>query len=175
MNYNVGKKQIGEIIWKCYQVSGQRKTVETREARIAQLMHFADAILANIDWQKIGRELHLTPSLQRQFNSVMKKLHYEEDMSLSLPDTLPLFWQKFMTQEGELIEKMAQSNTLEVMDGSAEDFWHGLKDTFDDVIIGMEARLMLLKLLQEIFFEMFETEELEGDLLPKKLTAARKA
>jgi DNA-directed RNA polymerase subunit beta' len=29
VNYNVGKKQIGEIIWRCYQVAGQRKTVET--------------------------------------------------------------------------------------------------------------------------------------------------
>ncbi|MCX6872506.1 MAG: DNA-directed RNA polymerase subunit beta' [Verrucomicrobia bacterium] len=29
VNYNVGKKQIGEIIWRCYQVSGQTKTVET--------------------------------------------------------------------------------------------------------------------------------------------------
>ncbi|MEO0016796.1 MAG: DNA-directed polymerase subunit beta, partial [Verrucomicrobiota bacterium] len=29
VNYNVGKKQIGEIIWRCYQVSGQKKTVET--------------------------------------------------------------------------------------------------------------------------------------------------
>jgi len=29
VNYNVGKKQIGEIIWRCYQASGQKKTVET--------------------------------------------------------------------------------------------------------------------------------------------------
>ncbi len=29
VNYNVGKKQIGDIIWRCYQVSGQKKTVET--------------------------------------------------------------------------------------------------------------------------------------------------
>jgi DNA-directed RNA polymerase subunit beta' len=29
INHNVGKKQIGEIIWRCYQVAGKKKTVET--------------------------------------------------------------------------------------------------------------------------------------------------
>ena len=29
INRNVGKKQIGDIIWRCYQVAGQAKTVET--------------------------------------------------------------------------------------------------------------------------------------------------
>ena len=32
INRNVGKKQIGDIIWRCYQVSGQRVTVETLDA-----------------------------------------------------------------------------------------------------------------------------------------------
>ncbi|HEX5790476.1 MAG TPA: DNA-directed RNA polymerase subunit beta', partial [Luteolibacter sp.] len=29
INHNVGKKQIGEIIWRCYQVAGKKATVET--------------------------------------------------------------------------------------------------------------------------------------------------
>ena len=29
INHNVGKKQIGDIIWRCYQVAGQPETVET--------------------------------------------------------------------------------------------------------------------------------------------------
>ena len=32
INNNVGKKQIGDIIWRCYQVSGKKKTVETLDA-----------------------------------------------------------------------------------------------------------------------------------------------
>jgi DNA-directed RNA polymerase subunit beta' len=32
INRNVGKKQIGDIIWRCYQVAGQRVTVETLDA-----------------------------------------------------------------------------------------------------------------------------------------------
>ncbi len=32
INRNVGKKQLGEIIWRCYQVCGQQKTVETLDA-----------------------------------------------------------------------------------------------------------------------------------------------
>jgi len=153
----------------------ERATVKARDARIQELSVFADALLARIDWPRIGRELHLTPSLQRQFNSVMKKLHYEENMSLSLPDTLPVFWQKLATQEAQLVIQVAQSNTLEVMSGTSNEFWHGLKDPFDDVIIGLEARLILLKLLQEIFFELFETDDLEVDQLPKKATAAKRS
>lgn len=153
----------------------ERATVKTRDARIGELSQFADALLARIDWPRIGRELHLTPSLQRQFNSIMKKLHYEEDMSLSLPDALPVFWEKLAAQETQLISQVAQSNTLEVMSGTAVEFWHELKDPFEDVVIGLEARLILLKLLQEIFFELFDTDDLEMDMLPKKATAARKS
>ena len=32
INNNVGKKQIGDIIWRCYQVSGKKRTVETLDA-----------------------------------------------------------------------------------------------------------------------------------------------
>jgi len=32
INRNVGKKQLGEIIWRCYQTCGQKKTVETLDA-----------------------------------------------------------------------------------------------------------------------------------------------
>ncbi len=32
INRNVGKKQIGDIIWRCYQVAGKEKTVETLDA-----------------------------------------------------------------------------------------------------------------------------------------------
>ncbi len=32
INRNVGKKQLGEIIWRCYQACGQKRTVETLDA-----------------------------------------------------------------------------------------------------------------------------------------------
>ena len=32
INRNVGKKQLGEIIWRCYQTCGQKRTVETLDA-----------------------------------------------------------------------------------------------------------------------------------------------
>ncbi len=32
INRNVGKKQLGEIIWRCYQICGQEKTVETLDS-----------------------------------------------------------------------------------------------------------------------------------------------
>ncbi|MBK1881564.1 DNA-directed RNA polymerase subunit beta' [Luteolibacter pohnpeiensis] len=32
INRNVGKKQIGDIIWRCYQVAGKKRTVETLDA-----------------------------------------------------------------------------------------------------------------------------------------------
>ena len=32
INRNVGKKQLGDIIWRCYQTCGQKKTVETLDA-----------------------------------------------------------------------------------------------------------------------------------------------
>ncbi|MGN0865216.1 MAG: DNA-directed RNA polymerase subunit beta' [Akkermansia sp.] len=32
INRNIGKKQMGELIWRCYQICGQKKTVETLDA-----------------------------------------------------------------------------------------------------------------------------------------------
>ncbi len=153
-----------------------RETVRAQkaEAEVAELHRFVDAILQRIDWTQIGKKMQLTPSLQRQFNSVLKKLHYEEDLSLTLEGTLPQFSGRLMDQEKQLLDLVAQSNTLEVNHGTVEEFWNGIKESFDDVVIGLEARLMLLKLLKEVFYQVVDMEDLEKPVLPM-LAASRTA
>ncbi|MFA5206147.1 MAG: hypothetical protein WC708_17255 [Lentisphaeria bacterium] len=136
------------------------------EAAMTELHRFVDAILQRIEWTQIGKKMQLTPLLQRQFNSVLKKLHYEDDLSLTIEGTLPQFAGRLIDQEKQLLDQVAQSNTLEVNHGTVEEFWSGLKETFDDVIIGLEARLMLLKLLKEIFYQVVEMDDLEKPVLP---------
>lgn len=154
--------------------NGETARAKKAEAKVAELHRFADAILQRIDWTQIGKKMQLTPSLQRQFNSVLKKLHYEEDLSLSLEGTLPQFAGRLMDQEKTLLDLVARSNTLEVSHGTVEEFWNGIKESFDDVTIGLEARLMLLKLLKEVFYQVVDMEDLEKPVLPM-LAASRAA
>ena len=79
-----------------------------------------------------------------------------------------------MDQEKKLLDLVAHSNTLEVSHGTVEEFWNGIKESFDDVTIGLEARLMLLKLLKEIFYQVVDMEDLEKPVLPM-LAASRTA
>jgi DNA repair exonuclease SbcCD ATPase subunit len=133
-----------------------------------RLTSFADLILGRIDWPKVGAQMKLTPMLRRQFNSLVRKLDYEEDNTLTIEATLPEFWDGLMGLERELVDKVAQSNTLEVATGGVEEFWRALTDAFGDVRISLEARLVLLNMLQEIFYQVLEIEDLEEGVLPKK-------
>lgn len=150
---------------KARQLEWERKTQE--------LHRFADLVLQRIDWVQAGKNLHLTPILQRQFNSVMKKLHYEADGALRIDTALPRFWDRLMGQEKAIIDQVSQSNTLEVAHGTADDFWESLKEPFEDVVIGLEARVMLLKIIREIFYQIVTIEDLETPLLGKALTARK--
>jgi hypothetical protein len=141
---------------------------EQAEQDAERLGSFADLILGQIDWPKVGAQMKLTPMLRRQFNSLVRKLDYEEDNTLTIEATLPEFWEGLMGLERELIDKVAQSNTLEVATGGVEDFWRALTDAFGDVRISLEARLVLLNMLQEIFYQVLEIEDLEESVLPKK-------
>ncbi len=138
-----------------------QKKLQDRDARIEHMCSFADLLLGRIDWIQAGKNLHLTPALQKQFNSVLKKLNYEGGTTPSIDAALPVFWERLMTLEKHVIDQIAQSNTLEVGSGSAEEFWENLKEPFDDVIIGIEARLMLLRLLREVFYQMLDMDALE--------------
>jgi DNA repair exonuclease SbcCD ATPase subunit len=142
--------------------SEQRTAQAEQDAE--RLNSFADVILGQIDWPKVGAQMKLTPMLRRQFNSLVKKLDYEADNTLTIEDTLPAFWGGLMSLERELVDKIAQSNTLEVAAGGVEEFWRTLTDAFGDVRISLEARLVLLNMLQEIFYQVLELEDLEEGL-----------
>lgn len=131
------------------------------------LNQFADLILGRFDWPKVGQALKLTPTIKRQFNSLVKNLNYEADRSLSIEGTLDTFWGSLMAKEKALVENIVQSNTREVESGAVFDYWQGLTDTFEDVRIGLEARLILLKMLHEIFYQIIDMKDLEVPELPK--------
>lgn len=145
----------------------ERRT-EQAEADSDRLNSFADLVLGQIDWPKVGAQMKLTPMLRRQFNSLVRKLDYEEDNTLTIEATLPAFWDGLMGLERELIDKVAHSNTMEVASGGVEAYWRALTDAFGDVRISLEARLVLLNMIQEIFYQVLEQDDLEASLLPTK-------
>lgn len=145
----------------------ERARLADREKKLQELANFADLVLGRMDWAQAGKNLHLPPTMQRQFNSVLKKLNYETETGApALDASMSAFWDNLMAIEKTLVDHVAHSDTLEVAGGSAAEFWEGLKDDFDDVLIGLEARLMLLKLVREIFYTALDAETLEAARLP---------
>lgn len=153
----------------------KEQEVQAHRDRIKELNGFANLILDNIDWPRAGAAMKLTPSLKRQFNSLIKKLNYEEDRALTIEGTLPEFWGRLQETEKQLIDTLAESNSREVMTGEVEDFWRSLTDAFSDVAIGLEARCVLLKMLQEIFYQTLEIEDLEEMAIPTGSRRKRKS
>ena len=135
-------------------------------ANAEKLTSFADLILKRIDWPKVGSAMKLTPRLRQQFNSLIRKLTYEEDRTLTIEGTLPEFWDSLMNLERELINSIAQSNSQEVLTGDVEGYWLGLTDAFGDVQISLEARVVILKMLQEIFYQVLDMDDLEQAMIP---------
>jgi len=160
-------------------LSDETKTHELTQAELAHTRQFVEAVLDQIDWIQVGSQLHLTPQLKLKFNSLIKKLRYDADRSLTLDGTLENFWSMLQKEETDLVHAISQSDTLEVQSGDVEAFWLGLTDMFEDVYISLEARQILLKTLQEIFYQIVEIEDLEEGTLPgtrpKKRTKAAKA
>jgi len=142
------------------QLVAERTRAAELEHRVQELQDFATLILQRIDWTEIGRQMKLTGQMRRLFSSLVRKLNYEEDRPV-FDQTLTNFWNSLMEREKALIESVAQSNTLEVMQGSVEQFWRDLTDAFEDVQFGLEARTILLKLLHEIFYQVIEMEDLK--------------
>ncbi len=146
--------------------------IRERDQSLEELNSFATLICNRIDWPQVGAQMKLSPALKQQFNSLLKKLNYEEDRTLSLGDTLPGFWNSLQETENNLIDNVAQSETKEVETRSPEQFWEELSDTFNDTLISLEARSILLRMLREIFYQTFEMEDLKAPVLPVKSTAA---
>ncbi|MFA6929426.1 MAG: hypothetical protein WCT05_03800 [Lentisphaeria bacterium] len=127
---------------------------------------FADLLLSQIDWPKIGAAMKMNPTVRRNFNSLIRKLNYEEDRSLTIEGTLLEFWSKLTKSEEEWIKRISQSNTLEVMNGDLRGFWDQVADMSSEVQINLEARSFLIGLLQELFTQSIELEDLKKDSLP---------
>ena len=143
------------------ELAKERAMHKATQQKVDQANRFANAVLTNIDWRTIGSNLKLTPQLKRKLNSLVKKLHYEDYKSMAVDDTLESFWSRLQEQEKQLVDAVAESDTREVQNGQIQDYWDNLKDSFEDVYIGLEARSILLKLMQEVFYQTFDLEILE--------------
>ncbi len=142
-----------------------RESAQVAE-KMATHTKFADLLLSRIDWPKIGAAMKMNPTVRRNFNSLVRKLNYEEDLSLTIEGTLPEFWGKLIKNEEDLIKRISQSNTLEVMNGDLKGFWDQVSLLFADVQINLEARSFLIGLLQELFFQSIDLQDLAQDKLP---------
>jgi len=149
------------------EVSRNQVAASQATANAKRLSGFADLILQRIDWPKVGASMKLTPRLRLQFNSLIRKLSYEEDRSLTIEGTLAEFWESLLAPERELVKSIAQSNSLEVQKGDVDGFWMGLTDAFGDVQISLEARSVLLKMLHEIFYQVIEMDDLKEPIIPQ--------
>ncbi len=146
----------------------ERHILEQAQDEIDFLSSFPNLLLSKFDWPKVGTQMKLTPTLRRQFNSLIRRLNYEKDMTLSLEGSLSEFWGGLMRKEEELIQAVSESNTREVMSGGVEEYWLNMTDAFEDVRISLEARCILLKMLHEIFYQVLEMDDLEEPIVPKK-------
>ena len=149
------------------------KTVSERDTALALHANFADLVLGRLDWPKIGLQMKLTPALKRNFNSLVRKLDYEKNRTLTIEGSLLQFWSSLTERENELVENIAKSHTREVVTGDLEEFWRGLTDMFEDVRIGLEARTVLLKMLHEIFYQVLEMDDLQDSIVFKSVSKAK--
>ena len=145
----------------------QRESDQVAE-KMAIHAKFGDLVLSRIDWPKVGAAMKMNPAVRRNFNSLVRKLNYEEDRSLTIEGTLSEFWGKLIKDEEELIKRISQSNTLEVMNGDLKGFWDQVSELFADVQINLEARSFLIGLLHDIFFQNIDLDDLEADKIPSK-------
>lgn len=157
------------------QLDSARRDLRDRDATLEDLNQhmeehnaFADLILDRIDWPDIARQMKLTPALRRQFNNLIRRLDYEEDSTLTIEGQLTDFWNRMVEKEQQLISNVAASNNAEVAEGDVDSFWLNLTDDFEDVKISLEARAILLKLLQDIFYQTLQMDDLEKPRIPTR-------
>ena len=134
--------------------------------KLAKSQKFVDLLLDRIDWSKLGTQLKLTPAIRRNFNSLIKRLNYEEDLSLTIEGTLPQFWARLSKSESDLIAKIANSNTLEVQNGDMEGFWNEVQDSFADVQSSLEARIFMINFISELLFSIYMPDQLAAPVIP---------
>ncbi|MBR0460175.1 MAG: hypothetical protein IJJ26_13140, partial [Victivallales bacterium] len=126
-----------------------------------------DALLARIDWAKVGTAMKPSPTVKRNFSSLVRRLDYDSNRQLTIEATLPVFWARLSRNEKELIDAISRSNSAELANGDIQAYWQSIKDQFSDVLINLEARQAMLGMLQEIFFQAYSTEDLEEPTFSK--------
>lgn len=154
-----------------------RDANEAKEAFAAKLSdtHSAvDALLDRIDWPKVAASMKPSPTVKRNLNSLIKKLDYDSDRTLTIEGTLPEFWERLNKAERDLVTAIAKSTERELQNGSIQDYWGGLAEAFDEVMVNLEARSALLGMLRDIFFQTFSDEELQEPTLNAKPAKAKK-
>jgi len=154
-----------------------RDANEAKDALAAKLSgtHSAvDALLSRIDWPKVAASMKPSPTVKRNLNSLIKKLDYDSDRSLTIEGTLPEFWDRLNKAERDLITSITKSTERELLNGSIQDYWGGLTENFDEVLLNLEARSALLGMLRDIFFQTFSDEELRDPTLNAKPGKAKK-
>ncbi len=129
---------------------------------------FVDLLLDRIDWRSLGSQLKLAnPTMKAGFSRIIKKINYDQDATGTLEETLPKFWGDFTARETELINKIATSSTLEVMQGDMEGFWNEVKDSFEGVQSSLEARLFMLAFIRELLYASYTPEQLQTPAIPR--------
>ena len=87
----------------------------------AECQQFADLILSRIDWPRVGAAMKMTPTVRRNFNSLVRKLSFDENNTLTLKNPAGLL-NTLKKTEHDLVEAIAESSTREMMDGDADEF-----------------------------------------------------
>ena len=141
------------------------------ERRLESVDKMVDALLSHIDWGRIGAEMKLSPTMKRNFASLLKSLDYDENRNLTIEGTLPAFWERLMAGERKLIAEIAKSTENEVRNGSIKEYWDELSEEFADVATALEARSTMLGILQGIFYQTFSDEDIQAKAMTPKATA----
>ena len=147
---------------KIIQEAADKTTAESEKLR-----SFADLLLSRIDWPRVGAAMKMNPTVRRNFNSLVRKLNYE-DNAPRIEEALPAFWDGLQECEKKLVAKIAKSNTEEVMNGNMDGYWDEISQDFEETQLTLEARMFMLGLLRDVFFQTFEPEDLEKPIIPPK-------
>ncbi len=144
------------------------------EKELSESQGFADTILSRIDWPHVGAAMKITPTVRKNLNSLLKKLNYEEDRTLTIEGTLPEFWSSLAAGDAALIKKLANSSMEELASGDINGYWQEVGNQFKDVLQNLEARQALLTVLQDLFFQTLEMSDLDVSKIPSKSKAKKK-
>jgi len=144
------------------------------EKKVTDCYKLVDALLSRIDWPHVGSAMKLSPTVKRNFNSLVKRLDYDENRNLTIEGTLTSFWERLSKKERDLVDAIAKSTEKELLNGSINEYWQGLAEQFGEVLTNLEARMAMLSILQDIFFQTYTDEDLHSSSIVPKAAKAKK-